>query len=152
MNVKKTTLVIMIVLMAFVTSFAATNTDSESYDFSYTVNDAQKVEKTYESSDVVIVDLVPGDQLVLNIPANATTGYQWVLKDDFEAKFIQLVSTEYKAPDSELMGAGGTSVWTFKAQEEGVTTLGFEYIRPWETEVEPEIVLLVQVHVKAEQE
>lgn len=141
---KKTALVMMIVLMACVTTFAAANT----YDFSYSVNEAQKVEKTYESSDVVNMDLQPGDQLILNIPANATTGYQWVLKDDFEAKFVQLISTEYQAPDSELMGAGGTSVWTFKAQEEGVTTLAFEYIRPWETDVEPEIVLLIQVHVK----
>ncbi len=141
---KKTALVMMIVLMACVTTFAAANT----YDFSYTVNEAQKVEKTYESSDVVNMDLQPGDQLILNIPANATTGYQWVLKDDFEARFVQLISTEYQAPDSELMGAGGTSVWTFKAQEEGVTTLAFEYIRPWETDVEPEIVLLIQVHVK----
>ncbi len=146
---KKSVLTILIVLLSFITIYAENNTNNGTYDFSYTINDGQKVEKSYESSDVVNIDLKPGDQLVLLIPANATTGYQWVLKDDFETKFLQLVSTEYKAPDSELMGAGGTSIWGFNAIEEGVTTLAFEYLRPWETDVEPEIVLLIQVRVKA---
>ena len=145
---KKTVLTILIVLLSFVTIYAANHTNDETYDFSYTINEGQKVEKSYESSNVVNIEMEPGDQLVLFIPANATTGYQWVLKDDFETKFLQLTSTEYKAPDSELMGAGGTSIWGFKASEEGVTTLAFEYLRPWEADVEPEIVLLIQVHVK----
>lgn len=144
---KKTVLAILVVMMAVCSVYGATDT-GESYDFSYAVNDGEKLEKSYESSDVATINLEPEDQLVLYIPANATTGYQWVLKDDFEEKFVQLHSTDYVEPDSELMGAGGTSVWTFKANEEGVTTLAFEYIRPWETDVEPEIVLLIQVHVK----
>ena len=144
---KKTVLAILIVLMAVCSVYGETNT-AETHDFSYAVNDGDKVEQTFKSSDVVTINLEPGNQLVLYIPANATTGYQWVLKDDFEEKFVQLDSTDYKAPDSELMGAGGTSVWTFSANEEGVTTLAFEYLRPWETDVDPEIVLLIQVHVK----
>ncbi|MFP4461454.1 MAG: protease inhibitor I42 family protein [Thermotogota bacterium] len=146
---KKTVLAILVVMLAVVSVYGANNTENESYDFAYTVNDGDKMEKTYKSTDVVNIDLRPGDQLLLYIPANATTGYQWVLKDDFEEQFIQLISTDYEAPDSEMMGAGGTSIWDFNANEEGVTTLAFEYIRPWEEDVDPEIVLLIQVHVKA---
>src|SRR6056297_1629211 len=148
MIMKKTVLTVLIVLMALVSAYAESNADGEQYTFSYTINDSEKVEKTYKSTDVITVALEPNAVLTLSIPANATTGYQWVLKDDFEERFIQLIDSDYKAPDSEMMGAGGTSVWTFKTFEEGVTTLAFEYIRPWETDVEPEIVLLIQVHVK----
>ena len=145
---KKTVLTILIVLFAVISVYGATNED-EAYNFSYALNDGEKLEKTYKSSDVLNIELEPNDQLVFYIPANATTGFQWVLKDDFEDKFVQLLSSEYIAPDSELMGAGGTSVWIFKALEEGVTTLAFEYIRPWEEDVDPNIILLIQVHVKA---
>ncbi len=145
---KKTVLTILIVLFAVISVYGATNED-ETYNFSYALNDGEKLEKTYKSSDVLNIELEPNDQLAFYIPANATTGFQWVLKDDFEDKFVQLLSSEYIAPDSELMGAGGTSVWIFKALEEGVTTLAFEYIRPWEEDVDPNIILLIQVHVKA---
>jgi len=137
------------VLLAFVSAYGETNSEGEEYTFSYALNDAQKVEKAYKSSDVMTVEMEPHDQLVLYIPANATTGFQWVLKDDFEERFVQLIASEYQAPDSELMGAGGTALWSFKANEEGVTTLAFEYLRPWEEDVDPAIVLLIQVHVKA---
>ena len=145
---KKTVLTILIVLFAVISVYGATNED-ETYNFSYALNDGEKLEKTYKSSDVLNIELEPNDQLAFYIPANATTGFQWVLKDDFEDKFVQLLSSEYIAPDSELMGAGGTSVWIFKALEEGVTTLAFEYIRPWEEDIDPNIILLIQVHVKA---
>jgi len=147
--VKKTVWMLMILMMVLSSAILATGSNEESYQFSYTLNNQDEVEQTFNSSDVVTVSMKPSDQLALYIPANATTGYQWVLKDDFEDKFVQLASTDYVAPDSELMGAGGTSVWIFNANEEGVTTLAFEYLRPWETDVEPEIVLLIQVHIKA---
>jgi len=147
--VKKTILTLLVLMLALVGVISAASENEESYRFSFSINDQDKVEQAFTSSDVVTIALKPSDQLILYIPANATTGYQWVLKDDFEDKFVHLVSTDYVAPESEMMGAGGTSVWTFNANEEGVTTLAFEYIRPWETDVEPEIVLLVQVHIKA---
>ena len=101
---KKTVLTILIVLFAVISVYGATNED-ETYNFSYALNDGEKLEKTYKSSDVLNIELEPNDQLAFYIPANATTGFQWVLKDDFEDKFVQLLSSEYNAPDSELMGA-----------------------------------------------
>lgn len=146
---KKFTFLSIVLICFFSLVLSAAKDAEESYNFSYSLNDSQKMEETYKSSDFVTIAVEPEDELTLYIPANATTGYQWVLKDDFEPAFAQLISSQYVAPDSEMMGAGGTSVWVFKAHKEGLTTLAFEYIRPWEADVEPEIVLMIQVRVKA---
>ncbi len=146
---KKITLFSIVLICFSILVLASSNGANESYGFSYSLNAEQKVEKTYKSSDFVTIEIEPEDELTLYIPANATTGYQWVLKDDFQAEFAQLISSQYIAPDSQMMGAGGTSVWVFKAHKEGLTTLAFEYIRPWEVDEEPEIVLLIQVRVKS---
>ena len=44
------------------------------------------------------------------------------------------------APETEMVGAGGQEVWTFKAIEPGETTIDMEYVRPWETGIEPVVV------------
>jgi inhibitor of cysteine peptidase len=54
-----------------------------------------------------------------------TTGYQWKLSDDFTEGIVKLVKSEYVAPETEMVGAGGKEVWTFKE-----TTVDLEYVRP----------------------
>ena len=78
---------------------------------------------------VLIVDVDP--------QANATTGYQWALKNTEAQDVCLLLSSEYEPSDSGLAGAGGFQVWTFAALERGDATLEFEYLRPWETGAEP---------------
>ena len=44
------------------------------------------------------------------------------------------------APETEMVGAGGKEVWTFQGVRPGETTVGLEYVRPWETGVNPVVV------------
>ena len=67
-------------------------------------------------------------------------GYQWKLYDNLTEGVVKLVKSEYLAPDTKMVGAGGKEVWMFKAVEPGETTVDLEYVRPWETGVEPEVV------------
>ena len=39
-----------------------------------------------------------------------------------------------------MVGAGGKEIWTFKGVSPGETTITLEYVRPWETGVQPVIV------------
>ena len=42
-----------------------------------------------------------------------------------------------RCPETEMVGAGGKEVWTFKGVRPGETTVELEYVRPWEAGVEP---------------
>jgi len=74
------------------------------------------------------VTVASGTAITLRLPENPTTGYRWnmtppdglaVLKDDF------------LAPDTQLVGAGGTHEWVISAEKPGNYTLHAEYRRPW---------------------
>jgi len=71
------------------------------------------------------------------LDANATTGYEWRLANPVDDSLIDLVSSEYVADNTGLVGSGGRSVWTFKASRAGKAQISFKYIRPWEKDVPP---------------
>lgn len=77
------------------------------------------------------IALAPGDTLEVRLESNATTGFRWNLDGD-PAPTLRLVSSEYLEPDTDLVGAGGTEVWTFEAVEAGEATLELAYYRPFE--------------------
>ena len=54
-----------------------------------------------------------------------TTGDQWQLHDNLKEGVVKLVKSEYVAPETKMVGAGGKEVWTFKG------------VIPGETGVEP---------------
>ena len=61
---------------------------------------------------------------------------------------MKLVKSEYVAPETEMVGAGGKEVWTFKGVRPGETTVGLEYVRAWETGGEPVVVKSYRVTVE----
>jgi inhibitor of cysteine peptidase len=75
-----------------------------------------------------------GDMIVVALPANPTTGYQWdvvsegnVLRPSGESEYIP-----DEPPDSLVDGAGGTAIFRFEAAGAGSAELALEYHRPWE--------------------
>jgi predicted secreted protein len=116
--------------------------------FSYQINSEDKIKIDYENGDFVIVNLEPNDILIVYLPANATTGYEWLLTDEIHSRYAEFISNEYEVPSSNLAGAGGTSVWKFKAVNEGLTTAALEYLRSWETDVDPVYKLMLQIQIK----
>jgi len=85
----------------------------------------------------------------ITLRSNATTGYQWVLARPPDEKLVRLLGSEYKQPDSKLLGAGGDMVWTFQALAKGKTQMGLDYIRPWEKGQKPVQTTNFTVVIKA---
>ena len=68
--------------------------------------------------------------VVISLDSNPSTGYSWVAAYDQTA--LVLVDQEYKAGDSNLIGAPGTQIFSFKALKSGQTSITMSYQRSWE--------------------
>jgi len=85
-----------------------------------------------ESSSGQQVEIASGGTLTVTLESNQTTGFQWELKSVGDTSVLQSQGGTYNAPDSEMVGAGGEEVWTFKALKPGTSSLSMEYSQPWE--------------------
>lgn len=87
-----------------------------------------------ESYDNKTRELIPGQSLVVSLPANASTGYQWTM-EEWDETILSLVSDNYlpQSSDPLLAGQGGTRLWKFKAERAGAVEVVFSYSRPWES-------------------
>jgi len=74
---------------------------------------------------------------VVNLAANATTGFQWSV-GQFDKDLLTLSSSVYQSPDTKLIGAGGRILFTFSLNKgktyPKTTELTFKYARSWEKE------------------
>jgi len=85
--------------------------------------------------------------LVVALPANPTTGYQWEVKTVDSGVLKQLGDVTYQ-PDSNLVGSGGTSTLVFLAAGKGKTELNLIYARSWEKNTPPAKTFTLQIEVK----
>ena len=92
-------------------------------------------EEAYSDPSVPIV-VEEGQEFVIALESNPTTGYQWQLAEPLEEEILSLVKTEFEEPEEEMVGAGGEEKWTFKAEGRGDTIIDFAYVRPWEEDTE----------------
>jgi predicted secreted protein len=90
----------------------------------------------YHDPNIPIVVEV-GQEFIIVLESNPTTGYQWQLVQPLEEEVLSLVKTEFEEQEEEgLFGAAGEERWTFKAESRGDTIIDFAYVRPWEEEPE----------------
>lgn len=75
------------------------------------------------------VPLRVGDELLIRLDSNVTTGFAWTLVTEPVGEVLELVGSEYVEPESSLLGTGGQEVWTFAATGEGTTQLELDYQR-----------------------
>jgi predicted secreted protein len=73
-----------------------------------------------------------GEQIIVRLASNPTTGYQWRIGKLEPAHLKPIGESHYEPPDSHLVGAGGTEVFTFTTLKPGKTRLRLEYVRSWE--------------------
>lgn len=83
------------------------------------------------------VDLAAGERFEVHLDSNPTTGYGWELAAMTTEGVVTLESSTYLAPDTDLMGAGGTEVFVFMAGDEGAGVLRLEYVRSFEDPMIP---------------
>ncbi len=88
-----------------------------------------------------------GDVMQLELAANATTGFEWMLNGVDQNILRQAGEPEYQGSGSDAEGAGGTSIWRFEGVAPGQTTLELYYMRPGETDAEPDQIFQVTVIV-----
>ncbi|MBN1526434.1 MAG: protease inhibitor I42 family protein [Candidatus Omnitrophica bacterium] len=77
-------------------------------------------------------ELYTGQNVVIKLKSNKTTGYSWELADPVDPEMLEFVSSEYMVPETPMAGAGGEEIWTFTALKAGEAQISFRYIRPWE--------------------
>lgn len=74
-----------------------------------------------------------GDVFEVLLESNPTTGYSWTVAEQPDG--IALVSSDYEAPDTSLVGAGGVEVFEFEATAASSGVLRLDYIRPFDDPV-----------------
>ena len=85
-----------------------------------------------EDRDRLIV-LNIGQDLVISLEGNPSTGYTWEVAAVDESILRQVGEVEFE-PESDLVGAPGEMILRFQAVEPGRTQLALVYWRPWEKE------------------
>lgn len=131
----KTRIPTSMMFILFVGIFAACTTSS-----SNTVNISEE-----DTSKTVEVNV--GDILVISLEGNITTGYSWIPAPQ-DPILLEQVGDSEVTPASDAIGAPGTIVMKFKANDKGQTVLRLEYKRSWEEGVAPEKTFEVTVVVK----
>lgn len=85
----------------------------------------------YRNGDSVTVK--QGDEFVVALDANPSTGYSWTAAENPDVAFL----TSKQIPGGDQPGASGTQELTFRATAVGSTTLELAYARPFEHGVPP---------------
>ena len=86
-----------------------------------------------------------GEDLVLELDENPTTGYTWTA-ESADADALQLATGSYRAGDGAFAGAAGKRQFHFIATMPGEVQLSFRLARPWEQDAAAaRITVAVQV-------
>jgi inhibitor of cysteine peptidase len=98
------------------------------------------------------IELQQGQELIIRLPSNPSTGYTWSQADATSVPLKVQGSPYYETDKSSgnppPPGAGGTEVWTYTAASTGQQNLRFEYRRSWETGIPPEKVVTYSISVR----
>ena len=91
-----------------------------------------------------------GQEVALQLDANASTGYRWELASPVpEVVAVVDAGTYREPPDPEAkVGAGGSTSFVFRAVRPGKGVLELVYRRPWEAGVAPAKITRVDLDVR----
>lgn len=76
---------------------------------------------------------VLGEDFLITMPSNPSTGYTWTA--DFDENYLMLRTKDFVADktNSQTVGAGGTEIFTFVSIKAGETKIIMGYGRSWES-------------------
>ena len=84
------------------------------------------------------LDAKVGDEIIIDLEENPTTGYSWQYYITEGAQSIFHISDNYKQDEEAtklgLLGAGGIHRFVFSCRKEDKVIITFDYLRPWEDE------------------
>ena len=80
-------------------------------------------------------ELSVGEKFQVTLDENPTTGFEWEIHKPGKPCIVLLSEKSVPPPkDPQVVGRGGTKIFTFKAEKPGRTELELRYRRPWEDE------------------
>ena len=89
-----------------------------------------------------------GQELVITLDSNPSTGYTWETKDLDPTMFLQVGEPQFTSSNPNLLGSGGTQTLTIRILKTGAATLTLVYHRPFEQGVAPAGTFSVELLVK----
>ena len=96
--------------------------------------------KTY-TRDHPSIGVKAGEQFVVELAANPTTGYQW--QPAFDPAALKLLGHDFSLADAAV-GGGGAERFRFESLAVGVSQLSFAYQRSWEPGVRDQAQFEIQ--------
>jgi len=104
-------------------------------------------EQPQHSGDIVLG--VDGTLTVI-LCSNQTTGFKWSESPGIsDSAVLQLVDHEFVPPEADnIVGGAGKEIFTFKTLKKGISTIHFEYSRPWEGGEKAEWTFDLEVNAK----
>ncbi|WP_406492295.1 protease inhibitor I42 family protein [Streptomyces sp. NBC_00846] len=84
-----------------------------------------------------------GDEVVVQLPENATTGYLWSVQRVDDG--LEVTGNEYEAPGQPLPGAGGKRVVRVRPTAAGEGLVQLVLKRPWEDDVQDRLSVRISV-------
>lgn len=106
-------------------------------------DDSSSSVPVFHEGDTVPVE--KGQEFVIALTSNPSTGYSWQADDNPKVKYIS--STQLN-DSTQGVGAAGTQELKFKAVETGDTTLELAYFRPFEGGMPPADTASFDVTIK----
>jgi len=90
---------------------------------------------TATSNDLILGVSARQSSFPISLSANPTTGYEWSVVD-FDKNLLTLSGAQFVKPDTDLIGAGGHTIFTFSLNAgesyPAKTKMVFKYARSWD--------------------
>ena len=108
----------------------------------------------YEEQHLTVdLEIVVGDEFTITLCSNPTTGFQWIEHADINNQdIVGQIDHGFIAPPDEDQppppGTTGDVMWTFRALQEGNSTISFEYSQDWDGGEKATWTLVLSVLVK----
>jgi inhibitor of cysteine peptidase len=75
-------------------------------------------------------DVDVGDEIVIEIPENATTGFRWDIRAE-PKECIQVEHSDFLPPEGDAGGAAGTRQVRLRPVSSGTASLTFQLVSPF---------------------
>jgi inhibitor of cysteine peptidase len=75
----------------------------------------------------------PGDEVLIRLEENPTTGYRWAL-DEVDERVLDPTDTDYSMSGEAGIGGGGVRTFAFTARSPGTTRVRLQLRQEWDPE------------------
>src|SRR5581483_2614833 len=92
---------------------------------------ADPVNTTVNTDPSKTVMVKKGQEFLIALPSNPTTGYSWTAKPSNADVAVFGSAFQRQPMGRTIVGAGGEQIWVFEAMQTGTAKVIFSYSRPW---------------------